>query len=161
MGYSEYYLTLMNKKHTKMSSNQAYTRICNFCHKEFSAQTRSTKYCSHKCNQRAYKLNKRKEVKSQTEQADLIEGSIVKTSLLLEEMVEVLQDLKTNMLASSKPFLTPKEVCLLLSFSRNTFDRLVGKGTIPVHRLGGRRVYVRRIDLEALFLSSKEQDHEY
>ena len=38
-----------------MSSNIEIQRICEYCNKEFTARTTSTKYCSHKCNQRHYK----------------------------------------------------------------------------------------------------------
>ena len=34
-------------------------RICQYCEQEFTARTTVTKFCSHTCNQRAYKANKR------------------------------------------------------------------------------------------------------
>lgn len=41
-----------------MSSKIEVQRICQYCKKEFTARTTVTKYCSHKCNQRAYKAKK-------------------------------------------------------------------------------------------------------
>lgn len=44
-----------------MSTNIRIKRICDFCLQEFTAKTTKTKYCSHKCNSRAYKAAVRKE----------------------------------------------------------------------------------------------------
>ena len=44
-----------------MSSNIRVSRICQFCEKEFIARTTVTKFCSHKCNSKAYKMKKRNE----------------------------------------------------------------------------------------------------
>jgi len=44
-----------------MSSNIKIQRICQYCKQEFTAKTTVTKYCSLKCNQRAYKKLKRSE----------------------------------------------------------------------------------------------------
>ncbi len=45
-----------------MSSKIQIKRICEYCGNEFTAQTTVTRFCSHKCNSRAYKL-KVKEMK--------------------------------------------------------------------------------------------------
>ena len=44
-----------------MSSKIEVQRICQYCEQEFTARTTVTKYCSHKCGQRAYKARKRAE----------------------------------------------------------------------------------------------------
>lgn len=38
-----------------MSSNIRINRVCNYCNQKFVAKNFTTKYCSHKCNQRDYK----------------------------------------------------------------------------------------------------------
>ena len=77
----------------------------------------------------------------------------VKTNLLLEEVVLSIQEINKNIVINTKPYLTPKEVCSFLSFSRKSFDRLVNDGTIPIHRIGKGRIYVRRADIDLIFQS--------
>ena len=36
-------------------------KVCEYCNAEFYAHKASTKYCSHTCNSRAYKQNKREQ----------------------------------------------------------------------------------------------------
>jgi hypothetical protein len=42
-----------------MSSNILIKRVCQYCGNEFSAKTTVTRYCSHVCNNKAYKLRLR------------------------------------------------------------------------------------------------------
>mgnify|MGYP003735899179 CR=1 FL=1 len=42
-----------------MSSNIIVKRICDYCKNTFDAKTTKTKYCSHICNSRGYKLNQK------------------------------------------------------------------------------------------------------
>ena len=44
-----------------MSSNIRVTKECEYCSQEFIAKTIQTQYCSHSCNNKAYKETKRKE----------------------------------------------------------------------------------------------------
>lgn len=44
-----------------MTSSRQYNRICLFCRTQFVAQKRTTKYCSHRCASRAYKVNKKRQ----------------------------------------------------------------------------------------------------
>ena len=80
-----------------MSSNIEVQRICEHCKQEFTARTTRTRFCSHKCNSRAYKAN----IKKQKIEASNAET--VKTISL------PIQELK------SKEFLTIAEACKLLS----------------------------------------------
>ena len=43
-----------------MSSNIRITKTCEYCNKEYTAQTIRTRYCSHQCNRNAYRLDKRR-----------------------------------------------------------------------------------------------------
>ncbi len=47
-----------------MSSNIRINRICSYCSSAFVAKTFTTKYCSHKCNQRDYTLIKGDKIKT-------------------------------------------------------------------------------------------------
>jgi hypothetical protein len=44
-----------------MSTHIKIERVCLYCSHKFIAKTTTTKYCSHRCNQRHYKLLKKEE----------------------------------------------------------------------------------------------------
>jgi hypothetical protein len=106
-----------------------FDKICNYCGKPFKAFQQRTLYCSHKCNQRAYKEAHRQEAGEKFNDEQVIKRSATRTNLLLEQILEGVKSINNQVAISSKPFLTPKEVCDLLSISRKTFDRLVQKIT--------------------------------
>ena len=74
-------------------------RICQYCEQEFTARTTVTKYCSHKCSQRAYKARKR---------AETIKQSNTETTRIKSQPIEQLK---------AKEFLTVREVAQLLNCS--------------------------------------------
>ena len=116
-----------------MSSNIRIIRICEYCNNEFTARTTSTKYCSHKCNQKHYKVKARvkKIEESNTE-------TILKSKLLIEEL-------------NTKEFLTAKEVSILLNCSIRTIYRCIQNGSIESVNLGQRMIRVKRSTLDKLF----------
>ena len=73
-----------------MSSKIKIQRVCQYCEQEFTAKTTVTKYCSHKCNQRAYKAKKR---------AEKVEKSNTETTRIKSQPIEQLK---------AKEFLTVK-----------------------------------------------------
>jgi excisionase family DNA binding protein len=56
---------------------------------------------------------------------------------------------------TAKPFLTVKEVALLLNCSLRTTYRLINTGVINSVNLGERKTIIRRIDIDALFTVQK------
>ena len=116
-----------------MSSNIKIQRICEYCNKEFTARTTKTKYCSHKCNQRHYKV-KFKQTK--------IENSNKET---LKMTLFPLEQLK------AKEFLTIIEVATLLNCSTKTIYRHIDKGNIKAVNLGQRMTRVKRSSLDKIF----------
>ena len=118
-----------------MSSNIIVRRICEFCHKEFDARTTTTRFCSHKCNSRNYKKQVRE-----------------------HKLKHVLEDFKEQKLTSTpeinsidvKPYLSIKEVCLLLNACDSTIRKLIKQGTIKTFQMGGKHI-IRRSDVENLF----------
>ncbi len=115
-----------------MSTNIRIKRICQHCGNEFEAQTTLTKYCSHVCNSRAYKANKR---------AAKVEVSNEQTRRIVERPVEVIR---------SKDFLNVADTCKLLGLSRWTVWRAVKAGNINAVKVG-RRTVIRRSDIDRLF----------
>lgn len=118
-----------------MSSNIIVRRICEYCHKEFDARTTTTRFCSHKCNSSNYKKQVRE-----------------------HKVKHVLQEFKEKKLAPTleinsldvKPYLSIKEVCLLLNASDSTIRKLIKQGTIKTFQMGGKHI-IRRTDVENLF----------
>ena len=69
-----------------------FNKICELCRNEFIAQKRTTRYCSHLCNKRAYKMNKRLE-RNQEVVSDFKAQSTALTSVqLLEEIKKEVEE---------------------------------------------------------------------
>ena len=108
-----------------MSSNINIKRICQYCSTEFTAHTTVTKYCSHKCSQRAYKDRKR---------AEKIEKSNIETKQKQKQPIELLK---------AKEFLNVNEVCELIGVSRRTIYRLVKSNQLNIIKIGSRTIIKR------------------
>ena len=119
-----------------MGSRIKVQRICQHCGEEFTAQTTVTKFCSHKCSQRAYKARKRKE------KIEASNNETIKTKL------------QPIALLKAKEFLTVKEVAQLLNCSIRTIYYYIENGTINAVNLGQRMTRVKRSDIDYLFKES-------
>lgn len=115
-----------------MSSKITIPKICTFCKEGFVAKTTVTKFCSHKCACRAYKLRER----------DAKLEKVQKT----EYFNSVGIDMKH---IQTKEFLSIKETCLLLGISRMSLYRYIKSGNILSLQLGG-RVIIKRAILDSL-----------
>jgi excisionase family DNA binding protein len=116
-------------KNDDMSSNIKIKKICLHCGQEFIAKTTVTKYCSHKCNSRHYKLlakNKK------------IDKSNINTIQLKTKSIEEI---------NAKEFLSVDETVKLLGISRSTIYRMFKSGMLPQTKIGGRTI-VRRKDID-------------
>ncbi len=116
-----------------MSSNIEIQRICEYCNKEFTAQTTTTRYCSHKCNSRHYKA-KVKQVKIDNSNKETLK----KTLFPLEQL-------------KAKEFLTVKDVATLLNCSTKTVYRQIENGNIDAINLGERLTRIKRSTINKLF----------
>lgn len=124
-----------------MSSNIKLKRICQHCRKEFIARTTVTKYCSHKCNQRAYKARKR---------AEKVEQSNIETEQLKNQSIEQLK---------AKEFLNINEVCQLLGISRRTVYRMFEQGDLNKIKIGSRTL-IKRAALNRLLSCNETSNPE-
>ena len=120
-----------------MSSKIETIRVCEHCKNEFVAKTTTTRFCSHKCNSRSYKL-RIKELK--------VESSIAKTN---QQKIFNASDLDLEVI-KQKEFLTIKDTHKLLGISERTFYRLMKNGTIPFKKLGSRTI-IKRTEIDKLF----------
>ncbi len=115
-----------------MSSNIHVNRICKNCGKEFEAKTTVTKYCSHTCNNQAYKARKR---------STKVEISNEQTRQIKTKPVE---DLRTQ------EYLTVEESARLVRVSRRTLYRMNERGELLFSKIS-RRTLIRRSDIDRLF----------
>lgn len=100
-------------------------RVCLHCEKEFVAKTSVTKYCSHKCNQRHYKIRMRNKK---------IERSNAETFSQRDEREIVVKD---------KDYLNVKETAAFLGVSRRTIYRLIDSGALIKIKIGSRTIIAK------------------
>lgn len=117
-----------------MRAKESIRKICEYCGCEFEAYTQIARYCSHACNSKAYKENKRKEVISLT------------SSITCKNKRE---RAKTNL--SERDYLSISEAASLLGWCKQTVYNYCHKGIIPAKRLSNRTTLIRKKDIEALF----------
>jgi excisionase family DNA binding protein len=115
-----------------MSSKIEVLRICQHCGREFKAKTTVTKYCSHKCSQKAYKDRKR-----QTK----IRVSNTETK---EQQTQTIEEIK------AKPFLSVQEAAILLGVSKRTIYRMIQKEEIIPTKARSRTI-IQRANIDRLF----------
>ncbi len=117
-----------------MRSKQIIKKLCEFCGNEFEAGRLTTRYCSHKCNSRAFREIKRKEVVQLT-------GELTKQKKTERTKVDI----------ANRPDLGISEAAELFGVSRWTIYRYVSSGMIPSKRLSKRTTRIRKSDLESFF----------
>jgi excisionase family DNA binding protein len=114
------------------------TKICEYCQGTFEAKTTVTRYCSHTCNQRAYKKRKREEKLQQAAKKTRVQKTINLPT----------PDVDLGVL-HQKAFLNTDEAALLIGISRRTLYRLLENGALPKRKLGNRTI-IRRADIDEL-----------
>lgn len=115
-----------------MSSNMRITRICQFCHQEFTAKTTKTKFCSLKCGNRNYKLITRHKT---------IDVSNQETEKIRMQDFEAIK---------KRDYLSVAECSQFLGISRRTLYRMMARNDVDTVKLGRRNLVVRK-SVEALF----------
>ena len=105
-------------------------RRCSWCGKTFVAHSYVTRYCSVKCKCNAKKSRTKR--MNGTENATVI--SLPEIGMLGE-----------------KPFLTPKDVAILLGTTTTSIYRYIHQGIIKAIKLSENRIVIRRSDLDSLF----------
>lgn len=115
-----------------MSTTINIKRICEHCGAAFEAHTTVTRYCSHKCNQRAYKARKRTES---------IDKSNAQTQHIISTQIEEI---------NAKPFLSISEASKLFGISRRTIYRMIERDELSLAKAGARTI-LRRSDFDKLF----------
>lgn len=109
------------------------TKICQWCGVEFVAQKVSTKYCSHRCANLAYKQAVRDKRVKQAEAETL--------SIKLEKPIENVRD---------KEYLSFAQAGKLLGLSRQAVYNMVKAGNLKASKISSRLSFIRRVDIDAM-----------
>ncbi|MBQ2783652.1 MAG: helix-turn-helix domain-containing protein, partial [Alistipes sp.] len=115
------------------ASNIRIKKICQWCGVEFEAQKVSTKYCSHRCANLAYKQAVRDKRVKQAEN----ETHYVKT----EKPVENIKD---------KEYLSIAQAATLLGLSLQAVYKMIYAGHLVAYKLSSRLSFVKRTDIDAM-----------
>ncbi|MFZ4771815.1 MAG: helix-turn-helix domain-containing protein [Ferruginibacter sp.] len=115
-----------------MSSNIQVQRICQQCGLEFTARTVSTRFCSHNCNRKAYKLNLK---------SSKIEASNLETKQIKEKPLDELK---------AKEFLSVRDVSKLIGCSRQNVYLLINTGKLKATNILKKKTIIRRSDIDKL-----------
>ena len=110
-----------------MSSNIEINRVCKYCRKIFLARTTVIRYCSHRCNSLAYKIQqKKKKIKTSN-----IESK--KKLLNLENGPDIINIRQT--------YFNVKEVAIIVNVSERTLYRLIKDNEFPKIKIGRRLLF--------------------
>lgn len=115
------------------ASNSKIKKICEWCGTRFEAQKISTKYCSHRCANLAYKKRERERNIKATEE---------NTQNRIEELpIITIKD---------KEFLSFSEVGILLGITRQAVYKMVYKGYLQASKISSRLSFVKRSDIDEM-----------
>lgn len=113
------------------SSSIRIKKVCEWCGEVFYAQKTTTRYCSHRCNSKAYKeitRNKR------------IQDTETKTEIFISQQpIQTIKD---------KEFLSFTEAGTLLGISRQAVYKMVAAGHLKASKISSRLSFIKRSDIE-------------
>ncbi|MBO4994563.1 MAG: helix-turn-helix domain-containing protein [Muribaculaceae bacterium] len=115
-----------------MSSTIEFQKVCEFCGASFTARKSSTRYCSKRCSEHAYKQRKREEHVASTQKTF---------------------DAKTTEAEETLSFLSPRQCARLIGVSTRTLYRYLERGSIPCVQFSG-KTFISRAVLDEMFKSS-------
>ena len=101
-------------------------RTCEFCGKEFYAQKVSTRYCSKRCNELAYKQRRRQRQITEAE-----------AGVLQKPIEEV----------GNKEFLSLQDASVLFGITKRSVYNLIYNGVLQAFKFSSRMTFVRKADI--------------
>lgn len=107
-------------------------RTCEFCGKEFYAQKVTTRFCSRRCNELAYKQRRRQRQITEAE------------ARVLQKPIEEV---------GNKEFLSLQDTSVLFGITKRSVYNLIYNGVLQAFRLSNRMTLIRRADIEQIFES--------
>lgn len=113
------------------SSSIRIKKVCEWCGEVFYAQKTTTRYCSHRCNSRAYKEDARNKRIQRTETETEV--------LIRQQPIQAVKD---------KEFLSFAEVGILLGITRQAVYKMVTQGHLKASKISSRLSFIKRSDIE-------------
>ena len=107
-------------------------RTCEFCGKEFYAQKVTTRFCSRRCNELAYKQRRRQRQITEAE------------ARVLQKPIEEV---------GNKEFLSLQDTSVLFGITKRSVYNLIYNGVLQAFKLSSRMTLIRRADIEQIFES--------
>ena len=114
-------------------SNIRIKKICEWCGQEFVAQKVTTKYCSHRCANLAYK---------QAIRAKRIQQE--------EQRIQIVKSEKPLMDIKDKEYLSIAQAATLMGLSLQAVYKMIYTGHLVAYKLSSRLSFVRQSDIEEM-----------
>ena len=115
------------------SSSIRIKKVCEWCGEVFYAQKTTTRYCSHRCNSKAYKeASRNKRIQKTETETD---------SLISQQPMQMIKD---------KEFLSFAEAGTLLGISRQAVYKMVAAGHLKASKISSRLSFIKRSDIESM-----------
>lgn len=105
-------------------------RTCEFCGKEFYAQKVTTRFCSRRCNELAYKQRRRQRQITEAE------------ARVLQKPIEEV---------GNKEFLSLQDASVLFGITKRSVYNLIYNGVLQAFKFSSRMTFVRKADIEIMF----------
>ena len=115
------------------TSNFRIKKICEWCGQEFVAQKVTTKYCSHRCANLAYK---------QAIRAKRIQQE--------EQRIQIVKSEKPLIDIKDKEYLSIAQAATLLGLSLQAVYKMIYTGHLVAYKLSSRLSFVRQSDIEEM-----------
>ena len=154
-----------------------HNKVCQVCGTSFKSSRSDARFCSANCRTKFSKAKKRGQVTGDQVSSDQVTGDrktsdqvkerpgrysqTTNEAGLLSEVLRVLLLVDERLKGQEEVYLSPGQVCEMLSISKSTFDRYIRDGVLKAYYLRGlesktkKKVYVRRSDVLDLFQESK------
>lgn len=116
-----------------MSSNIRIEKVCQYCGTNFIAKTTVTRYCSHTCNKKAYKLEQRNLKISYAKQA-----------------IRSFEERQYQPI-NNPIYLTVKEASVILKCSAKMVYFLISSGRLKAINLSVRKTRIKLLDLALIY----------
>jgi len=122
------------------SSTFRILKQCQMCGNMFEAQKVTTRYCSHTCSTKHYKLRAKLERKQKAEAA------IPQPQRFRPKAAAI-----TRAMVTDKEFLTVREIAVLFGCSRPTVYNLIKNNRLAATNIGKKKTLVKRSQIDKLF----------
>lgn len=115
-----------------------YKRVCNFCHKDFTAQKYTTKYCSNRCASLGHKMQVRQDKENMFNDNETYKRLLNKILLSVERIEQALELYGIKQQISREDLLTTEKYCELMNIHPGTLRRMIERNEIEITKQGNK-----------------------